>query len=208
VWALHDSRIYLLSPHPGGSQLGVQTSPKPVLTTRRRRQNAGSSAAQRSASPDEGGLALANTWICDEQSPPWARRYRTGTPWASVLSGPARHGWTPRDINQLLTDWTGTGHWIPESPHKPIGLLGAILAAHGDLENRPSADDVAREEDELAAARARVANQLADRDKHRQARETGCAALSGPGHDAARKVLAEIGERARQRRYPAQGRHR
>ena len=50
-----------------------------------------------------------------------------------MLTGAARHGWTPRDVNQLITDWIGTGHWVPDESHKPIGLLGAILAAHGNL---------------------------------------------------------------------------
>ena len=201
VWALHDCRIQPLSPHPGGSHLSLKTSGKSVLTTRNRRQTAGSSAAARRKSPDARAVALANKWIADQQTPPWARRYRTGTPWTRILTGPARHGWTPRDVNTLIRDWVGTGHWLPEDPHKPIGLLGAMLAAHGDLDNRPSAYEVAREAEELARARARVAAQLAARDEHRQARQTGRAALSGPGYRAAREALRDIGERARRRRY-------
>ena len=201
VWALHDCRIQSLSPHPGGSHLAFKTSPRSVLTTHNRRQTAGSSAAARRPSPDPRAAALANKWIADQQTPPWARRYRTGTPWTRILAGPARHGWTPRDVNTLIRDWVGTGHWLPEDPHKPIGLLGAMLAAHGDLNNRPSAYEVAREHEELAQARARVAAQLAARDDHRQAREAGRAALSGPGHQAAREALRAIGERARRRRY-------
>jgi hypothetical protein len=80
-------------------------------------------------------------------------------------------------------------------------LLGAMLAAHGDLNNRPSAYDVAREQEELARERARVAEQIAARESNQQAREGGRAALSGPGHEAARRALAEIQERARRRRY-------
>jgi hypothetical protein len=195
VWALHDCRIQVLSPHPAGSHFSLKTSPKNSLTTRRRRQNAGS------RSPDNKALALANKWIIDEQSPPWARRYRTGTSWAWLLAGPARHGWTPRDVNTLIRDWVGTGHWLPDNPHKPIGLLGAMLAAHGDLNNRPSAYDVAREDAELAAARARITAQLAARDADRQAREAGRAALSGPGRQAATRALDDIRERARRRRF-------
>jgi hypothetical protein len=201
VWVLHDCRIQSLSPHPGGSQLDSKNSPKTVLTTHDRRVRAGSSAATRRPSPDNQALALANKWIVDEQSPAWARRYRTGTPWARVLTKPARHGWTPRDINTLISDWVGTGHWLPESPHKPIGLLGAMLAAHGDLDNRPSAYDVAREQEELTRDRARLAEQIAERETNLQAREAGRAALSGPGREAARQALAEIQERARRRRY-------
>jgi hypothetical protein len=122
-----------------------------------------------------------------------------------VLSGPAEHGWTPRDVNQLITDWVGTGHWVPEEPHKPIGLLGAILAAHGNLDERPSALDEAREQAELAAAHQRRVEQWAERDANRAAREAGRAALSGPGREAARRALSEIAERARRPRPSPEG---
>jgi hypothetical protein len=195
VWALHDSRIQKLSSHPKGWYLPKKTPLKSVLTTPHRRQAAGSSATI-----DSPGLTLANKWIRDEQSPPWARRHRTGTPWANVLAAAARHGWTPRDVNQLITDWIGTGHWIPDEPHKPIGLLGAILRSHGNLLERPSACEEAREREELAAVRARVARQLAERETARAAREAGRAALSGPGREAARQALADIADRSRRRR--------
>jgi hypothetical protein len=203
VWALHDSRVQKLSSHPGGSLLLSKTSPKSVLTTHNR--HAGSSAAARRPASNNKALALATRWVVDEQSPAWARRYRTGTPWARVLTGPAQHGWTPRDVNQLITDWVGTGHWVPEDPHKPIGLLGAILAAHGNLQERPSALDEARERAELAAVRERMAQQRAERDANRAAREAGRAALSGPGREAARRALSEIAERARRRRRSPEG---
>jgi hypothetical protein len=199
VWALHDCRIQSLSPHPGGSYLPPKTSPKSVLTTRNRRKTAGSSAAPRRPSRDNPAVALANKWVADQQSPPWARRFRTGTPWAPILAGPARHGWTPRDVNTMIRDWVSTGHWLPEDPHKPIGLLGAMLAAHGDLQDRPSAYEVAREQEELAQHRARLAAQLAARDEHRRAREAGRAALSGPGRRAALEALRDIRERTRRR---------
>jgi hypothetical protein len=205
VWALHDCRYYPLSPHPEGSQLALQTPSKSVLTTRHQRQAAGRSAATRRPNPENHALTLANSWVLSQQSPPWARRYRTGTPWARVLAGPARHGWTSRDVNTLIRDWVATGHWLPDNPHKPIGLLGAMLAAHGDLANRPAAYDVAREQEELAAERARIAAQLAARDTNRQAREAGRAALSGPGREAAGKALDDIRERARRRRYQNPG---
>lgn len=208
VWALHDCRIQSLSPHPGGSLFPPKPSVKRSLTTRSRRPGTGSSAAPRRHSTDQQGLVLANKWIRDQQSPPWALRYRTGTPWAAVLTSAAHHGWTPRDVNTLIGDWAGTGHWVPEAPHKPIGLLGAILAAHGDLTNRPSAYDEAREQEELRQARARIAEQLASRDASRKARDAGRAALSGPGHQAARQALRDIQERARRRRYDDPDTHR
>jgi hypothetical protein len=201
VWALHDCRTQSLSPHPAGSSFTHQSSLQRLLTTASRRQRAGSNGATRRESPDTRATALANKWIVDQQSPSWARRYRTGTPWARILAEPARHGWTPRDINTLIRDWVATGHWVPESPHKPIGLLGAMLAAHGDLSQRPSAYEVAREQEEVAQARQRIAAQLAARETNRQAREAGRAALSGPGRAAARKALEHILERAKRRRY-------
>jgi hypothetical protein len=197
VWALHDSRIIVLSPHPEGSLSLSLPSRLRVLTTAPRRRRAGSRAATRRPSPDPRAIALANRWVRDKQSPPWARRYHTGTPWAHVLAGPATHGWTPRDINQLITDWISTGHWIPENPHKPIGLLGGILARHGNLQERPSALDEAREAAELARERARIAQQLAEREENRLARQAGRAALDGPGHAAARQALNELLKRRR-----------
>ncbi|MDQ1540089.1 MAG: hypothetical protein QOH29_815 [Actinomycetota bacterium] len=203
VWALHDSRIKELSSHPGGSLFSPKPLLRSVLTTHDR--HAGSSAAPRRTAQNNRALALATKWVVDERSPAWARRYRTGTPWARVLSGPAEHGWTPRDVNQLITDWVGTGHWVPDDPHKPIGLLGAILAAHGNLDERPSALDEAREQAELAAAHQRRVEQRAERDASRAAREAGRAALSGPGREAARRALSEIAERARCRRRSPEG---
>jgi hypothetical protein len=202
VWALHDSRFRVLSPHPGGSPVRERKSRKEIITTHPQRKSAGSSAAKRRTCPDNRALALANRWIRDPQTPPWARRYHTGTPWARILTGPAAHGWTARDINQLITDWIGTGHWLPDFPHKPIGLLGAILAWHDNLEERPAAADEAREKAELAASRQRIATQLAQRDADARAREQGRAALNGPGRAAVRQVLEQIAKRTRGRPYP------
>ena len=207
VWALHDSRITVLSPHPEGSIFLFPTSRLRELTTAPRRQRAGSSAATRRTSPDRRAIALANRWVCDKQSPPWARRYHTGTPWAHALTGPATHGWTPRDINQLISDWIGTGHWIPEKPHKPIGLLGRILACHGNLQDRPAAADEARERAELAQARQRQARAVAERAEAQRARAAGKAALAGPGHAAARQEAARLARRAIQRRTEAAASH-
>ena len=67
----------------------------------------------------------------DRHAPPWARRHSAAA-WAGLLAGPAAHGWTPRDLTALIGDWTAvTGGRIPDNPHKPIGLLGAILAWYG-----------------------------------------------------------------------------
>ena len=202
VWALHDSRFQLLSPHPEGSLLENQPSVRKSLTTSPR-PKPGRSAAPRRTAPNPKALTLANRWICDRHSPPWARRYRTGAPWARLLTAVAEHGWTPRDLNQAITDWIGTGHWIPDTPHKPIGLLGAILAAHGNPAERPSALEEAREAAEFTLTRKRIAAQFAERDAALRAREAARAALSGSGRRAALEIARHAAQRAQQRRAEA-----
>lgn len=199
VWALHDSRFTMLSPHPGGCFSTSVNSSKKLLTTSHRQKTAGRRGAGRRECRDTAALTLANRWMVDQQTPAWARRYRTGTPWAAVLRGPAAHGWTPRDINQMLTDWIGTGHWLPQEPHKPIGLLAAVLAWHGNLEERPAAADEAREAQELAQARERVRRQIAERARHAQARAEAQTALTGAGRAAAIAAAAAIANRVRRR---------
>lgn len=117
-----------------------------------------------------------------------------------MLAGPARYGWVSRDVNQLISDWAGVHGWLPDAPYRPIGLLGAMVAWHGDLSVRPAAADMAREADELAAARARVVDQFADRVRAAAARAVGVAALGGPGHLAARAAAAAAARRATARR--------
>ena len=205
VWCLHDNpqlnrQLSSLSPHPRSGPVRDTTSLHEVVTTRH-----GSPAgrrlcgATRRRAPDNDGAGLAKAWRAAPQSPPWAQRH-TASAWAALLAAPARHGWTPRDLNQLITDWAGVhGRAIPDCPHKPIGLLGAILIWHGrdNLDERPAALDEAREADELTAARARIDAQFSERETAAAARAVGRAALSGPGHTAARAVLAEIATRDR-----------
>jgi hypothetical protein len=210
VWALHDHpfihrfvhKLGLLSPHPEGSAVRQTLSRTKVVTTPdRRRAGAGNRAAARRASPDRGGGRLAGAWRADPHAPPWAQRYSV-TAWARLLAAPARHGWCARDLNQVITDWIAVGHWLPERPHKPIGLVGAILAWHGadNLDDRPAAADMAREAAELAAARARVAAQPVERANHEQARAAGRAAVGGAGHAAARAAAAAAARRSAARR--------
>jgi hypothetical protein len=53
-----------------------------------------------------GGSRLARAWRADPHTPSWARRYSANA-WAPLLAAPARHGWVPRDLNQLVSDWIG-----------------------------------------------------------------------------------------------------
>lgn len=204
VWVLHDDRNRTLSPQPGGSLLSQKPSVNNELTTANRRRNGGRRAAVRRDSP-EAGDSLARKWVLDPNSPPWVRRYRTTRPWARLLAGAEAHKWTPRDVNQLISDYIGVGNWVPDSPHKPAGLLGHILRWHGNLDERPAALDEAREAELLAAHRARIAHNAAELETNRRAREAGRAALKGPGHAAARQELEDALRRIRQRRAPEPG---
>ena len=205
VWALHDNPfinrlIRALSPHPEGSPFRETFSCRDMVTTAvRRRPGAGNRGAPRRSSPEPAALALARAWRADTHSPPWARRY-TVTAWVRVLAGPARHDWTARDVNQLIRDWVGVGHWLPAAPHKPIGLLRAILAWHASLDERPAALDEARAAAERASHRAHLDAQAAAHTAHVRARERARRALDTPGHAAARAVVAEAARRAAHKR--------
>lgn len=207
VWVLHDSqvlnrRLWTLSTHLRSGLVREKTSPCSVVTTRTgspsgRRQR----GAARRRAPDAGGCRLARAWRTDPHAPPWAQRYSPSA-WAAVLAAPAAAGWTPRDLNQLITDWIGVGRYVPDRPYTPIGLLGAILAWHGrdNLAERPAALDEAREAAELAAAHARIADQNAARQAHQEARAQARFALGGAGHQAARAAAAEAARNAARRR--------
>lgn len=208
VWALHNDAnlaraLTALSPHPEGSLLSTRNFCSSPLTTRNRRPTgAGRPGAKRRASPDPGGGRLAAAWRADPHAPPWARRHSVHA-WAAVMAGPARHDWTSRDLNALIADWAGVHGWVPDSPHTAIGLFGAMLRWHDDLSVRPAAYEMAREAAELAAARARIAEQLASRERAAAARATGRAALAGPGRAAALRAAANIHRRAVARRTDA-----
>lgn len=200
VWALHESRIHqLLSPHPRSGRFTKKTHSLELLTTANRSKSRGHHPASRGLEQHP-AWTLARQWVANSSSPPWTRQYRSLTPWARVLKKAAEHGWTARDINQLLSDYVATGHWIAQRPHKPAGLLGYLLRWHGNLDDRPSALDEAREAQELDAIRARQAENASELQRNLRAREQGRAALSGPGHRAARLALDEALRRKRDAR--------
>lgn len=211
VWALHDHPqltrlVHPLSPHPRSGPVRDKPSGQQVVTTEPgspagRRQR----GATRRQTPDAGGSALARGWRADAHCPPFAHRHSADA-WAPLLADPAAHSWTPRDLNQLITDWAGvTGRRIPDHPHKPIGLLGAILAWHGRerLDERPAVLDEAREVAELAAHQAHLCAQRPAQAEHQRAREAGRRALASPGHAAARAVAAEAAHRGAHKRTQA-----
>ncbi|ORW07195.1 hypothetical protein [Mycobacterium kyorinense] len=56
----------------------------------------------------------------------------------------------------MIHEWAAiSGNYLPESPYRPIGLLGAILRWHGNLQAPPGAAERARDA-ERAAVRAAV----------------------------------------------------
>ena len=138
------------------------------------------------AAVDEGGRLLAVRWLADGQTPAWAARH-TPRGWARLLAGPAAHGWTPRDLNLLIHEWAVVdGNYLPESPYRPIGLLGAILCWHGQLDAPPAALERARD----AAERAhRLACDERDRAESRRARAN---AATVEQRAAAKRLFASL----------------
>lgn len=207
VWVLHDDAqlnrvIHTLSPHLERSPVTTHTTPQERLVTTHGRPNgARQGGATRRRAPDPEGWRLAADWRTDPHAPPWARRF-TPTSWAAMLAAPAAAGWTPRDLNQLVTDWLGVGRRIPDSPARPIGLLGAILAWHGadNLTERPAALDEAREAAARADAQVRRAAGAASRRAHVAARAVATAALSGPGRAEMATAMSALRRRRRERR--------
>lgn len=155
-------------------------------STQRRRKRAGA---------DPGGVALAAAWLADGQTPAWAQRH-TPRGWARMLASPAVHGWTPEDVNLLLHEWVHVGgHWMPERPYKPIGVLGAALAWHGHVDQPPAAAQRRRDADERARLRA---EQRRDREQAEAARTS---AASASQRAAAIEWFAEQRARERARKY-------
>ena len=208
VWALHDNAqlnrvIHKMSPHLERSQITTHTSPQQrLVTTRGRHKGARQGVAPRRPAPDHQGRRLAAAWRADPHAPPWARRF-TPTSWAAMLAAPAAAGWTPRDLNQLITDWLGVGRHIPDTPARPIGLLGAILAWHGaeNLADRPAALEDAREAQLRAAdEELRRAESAASHRAHLAGRAAAEAAQSGPGRAEALASLSALQRRRHARR--------
>jgi hypothetical protein len=138
------------------------------------------------AAVDEGGRLLAVRWLADGQTPAWAARH-TPRGWARLLAGPAAHGWTPRDLNLLIHEWAAVdGNYLPGSPYRPIGLLGAILRWHGQLDAPPAALERARD----AAERARrLASDERDRIESQRARANAATAEQ---RAAAKRLFASL----------------
>ena len=209
VWALHDNQqvnrvIHKLTPHLERSLTTIGNSPfRRLVTTRAGARGARQGVAPRRRSIDKGGHDLARNWRAHPQAPPWSRKFSAAT-WSAVLAAPAREGWTPEDLNGAVTEWLVGGHRISDFPPRPIGLMGAILAAytaHNDLSVRPTAYAEAAAAEEAAAAaeqaRQRAAERAAALEEAARGREIGKAALHGRGHALYRSVMAELARKPR-----------
>lgn len=143
--------------------------------------------------PDPKGVVLASRWLADGRTPAWAARH-TARGWARILAAPAAHDWTPQDINMALREFvTVSGRYMPDRPHRPIGLVGAAIAAVG-VENPPAALERARE---AAAAEAARAERLRERAEIAAALANRAAPET---RDAAKEVLAQRLRQNRERR--------
>nr|WP_237752816.1 helix-turn-helix domain-containing protein [Mycolicibacterium aromaticivorans] len=200
VWALHDDQqvnrvIHKLTPHLGRSPLTTHNSPlKRLITTRTGAEGARQGVATRRRSIDRQGQRLARAWREHPKAPPWSRRYGPGA-WAAMLAAPARAGWTAEDLNAAVSEWLIGGHRISDAPPRPIGLMGAILAAytaHNALSVRPMAHAEAAEAAAVAERAEQHRLRIQEREAYAQARLAGQQALQGPGRAEVAAVLAAI----------------
>lgn len=150
-------------------------------------------SGRKHGTPDPRGVVLASRWLADGRTPAWAGRH-TARGWARILAAPAAHGWTPDDINMALREFgTVAGRYMPDRPHRPIGLVGAAIAAVG-VGNPPAALD--REREAAAAEAARV-----ERLRERAEIAAAWANRATPqARDAAKEALAQRLRQNRERR--------
>ncbi|BBZ31361.1 hypothetical protein MMAD_56560 (plasmid) [Mycolicibacterium madagascariense] len=190
VWALHDNPqvnrvIHMLTPHLARSLPKTSSSPlKKLVTTHAGAGGARQGVATRRRGIDQKGEQLARQWRAHPKAPSWAGRFSTAA-WAAILAAPARAGWTADDLNAAVTEWLAGGHHIPDSPRRPIGLVGAVLAAytaHNDLEVRPMAYAEAAAAAEAAQRAQQALQREVDRQDSARRRQEALEALNGPGH--------------------------
>ena len=217
VWALHPptpvdrTRIdsagqTQMAPHPrrglsslkSSSAKGVTTS-KPVDSGAAPRRFRTTDTARPSL-PDPRGAVLASRWLRDARTPLWARQH-TPAGWARTLAEAARYGWNPEDLNAIITAWA-TGSGVVPAPASPVAFVRWLLKRH-DLAFSPTILELARREQERAAAQARRDRAAAELARAAQQRATAHADLGGPGHQLAQKVAADAAGAAVHRKTAA-----
>ncbi len=155
------------------------------------------------------GTALMLAWRTDPACPGWAKAYAAHR-WAGALTAPAEAGWTARDLTQLLTDLTNTGHHILTRPRRPISYLLALLNKV-DLNEPPTLTRDLHAAAQRAARAEQAARRAIEHADSDQARQAAIAALTGPGRALAHQVIATtsrsaVERRAASRRADAQAR--
>jgi len=152
------------------------------------------------------GTALMLAWRTDPACPGWARAYAAHR-WAGALTAAATAGWTARDLTQMLTDLTNTGHHILTRPRRPISYLLALLTKV-DLHEPPTLTrdlhDAAHQAERAQQATERAVEQ-AEGDRDRQA---AIAALDGPGRALAHQIAATASVGAAMRHADRQSKER
>jgi len=144
------------------------------------------------------GTALMLAWRTHPGCPGWARAY-TAHRWAGALTAAATAGWTARDLTQMLTDLTNTGHHILTRPRRPISYLLALLHKV-DLNEPPTLTRDLHDAALRAAQQQQAAQRSAERAESARARQAAIAALTGPGRALAHQVLATTSRGATDRR--------
>ena len=137
-------------------------------------------------------------WRTDPGCPGWARAYAAHR-WAGSLTGAVEAGWTARDLTQMLTDLTNTGHHILTRPRRPISYLLALLTKV-DLHEPPTLTRDLHAAAHQAARAEQAAQRSAERAESNRARQTAIAALTGPGRALAHQVAATASAGAARRR--------
>jgi len=155
------------------------------------------------------GTALMLAWRTDPACPGWAKAYAAHR-WAGALTAPAEAGWTARDLTQMLTDLTNTGHHILTRPRRPISYLLALLTKV-DIHEPPTLTRDLYDAAQRAARAEQAAQRAIERADNDQARQAAIAALTGHGRALAHQVIATtsrsaVERRAASRRADAQAR--
>ncbi len=164
--------------HPSGSADGAARR-----TSNRRRVREGPS------DPAGVGVALSKALRAHPECPGWIRRYSPHA-YAAGLTRWAQAGWTDRDVIQHLNDVATTGFRVYDTPHNPVKYLLALLH-RADIGERPTVWRDAHAASEAQAAAQRIAAVPAQLAATTAARETGRAALNGPGRAHVRAILDE-----------------
>jgi len=152
------------------------------------------------------GTALMLAWRTDPGCPGWARAYAAHR-WAGALTTVAEAGWTARDLSQMLTDLTNTGHYILTQPRRPISYLLALLHKI-DLHEPPTLTRDLHDAAQRAVRAEQAAQRAIDHAESDHARQAAITALTGTGRALARQAAASAAADSAQRRVEQQWKER